>query len=67
MEEIVTAATHRDPAHKRPLVAVMDCALGLWKPLALILSAVNWIVILDIIHVMEYLWKVGKIMLSNLE
>ena len=60
MEEIITDAKNRDPDNQRPLVAVMDGALCLWTLLSSLLAGVNWVGILDIIHVAEYLWKVGN-------
>jgi hypothetical protein len=60
MEEIITDAKKRDPDNQRPLVAVMDGALSLWALLISLLSGLNWVGILDIIHVTEYLWKVGN-------
>ena len=60
MEEIVTDAKKRDPNNQRPVVAVMDGALCLWNTLSSLLTGVQWVGILDIIHVAEYLWKVGN-------
>jgi len=60
MERIITDAKNRDPDNQRPLVAVMDGALCLWTLLTSLLAGVNWVGILDIIHVAEYLWKVGN-------
>ena len=60
MEGIITDAKNRDPDNQRPLVAVMDGALCLWTLLTSLLAGVNWVGILDIIHVAEYLWKVGN-------
>jgi len=60
MDEIISDARNRDPDNKRPWVVVMDGALGLWNLLISILTGVNWVGILDIIHVVEYLWKVGN-------
>ncbi|MEE9611911.1 MAG: ISKra4 family transposase [Desulfatiglandales bacterium] len=60
MEEVITDAKNRDPDNQRPLVAVMDGALCLWTLLTSLLAKVNWVGILDIIHVSEYLWKVGN-------
>lgn len=45
---------------KEPLIVVMDGALSLWILMATVLSGVKWVGILDIIHVVEYLWKVGN-------
>ncbi len=60
MEEIIADAKKRDLDNQRPLVVVMDGALGLWTLLTSLLSGVKWVGILDIIHVAEYLWKVGN-------
>jgi len=60
MEEIVNNTKRRDPDYKRPWVVVMDGALCLWNSIALALSGIEWVGILDIIHVVEYLWKVGN-------
>jgi len=60
MKEIITDAKKRTPHSKRPLVAVMDGALSLWTLLTSLLEGMNWVGILDIIHVTEYLWKVGN-------
>lgn len=59
MREIIEDAKTRNPDNK-PLVAVMDGALGLWNLLTALLMGVNWIGILDVIHVVEYLWKVAN-------
>ena len=60
MKEIITDAKNRNQDSKRPLVAVMDGALGLWNLLTLLLKGMNWVGILDIIHVTEYLWRVSN-------
>jgi hypothetical protein len=60
MEEIVADAKRRDPARQKPWVVVMDGALYLWNTIALALGSIHWIGVLDIIHVVEYLWKVGN-------
>ena len=60
MREIIKDAKTRDPDDKKPLVAVMDGALSLWNLLTMLLMGVNWVGILDIIHVVEYLWKVAN-------
>ena len=59
MREIIEDAKTRNPDN-RSLVAVMDGALGLWNLLTALLMGVNWIGILDVIHVVEYLWKVAN-------
>jgi hypothetical protein len=60
MSDIITDAQRRNRNNKRPWVVVMDGALGLWRAITLLLSGVNWVGILDIIHVVEYLWKAGN-------
>lgn len=57
---IVQDAKARDPQHKRPWVIVMDGALGLWAVIATVLQGLEYVGILDIIHVVEYLWKAGN-------
>ena len=58
--EMVRDATARDPEHRRPWVVVMDGALGLWALIATMLKGSEYVGILDIIHVVEYLWNVGN-------
>jgi hypothetical protein len=60
VEEIVRDATARDPKTQRPWIVVMDGALGLWAVVASVLQGIEYVGILDIIHVTEYLWKVGN-------
>ncbi|MCI5211880.1 MAG: hypothetical protein D3910_24575 [Candidatus Electrothrix sp. ATG2] len=60
MSDIVTDARRRNRDNKRPWVVVMDGALGLWSAITLLLSGVKWVGILNIIHVVEYLWKAGN-------
>ena len=60
MKEIIADAINRNPNKQRPLIVVMDGALGLWSLLSSLLRKMNWVGNLDIIHVAEYLWKVGN-------
>ena len=60
MKEIISDAKNRNRYSKRPVVAVMDGALCLWTLLTSLLKGMNWVGILDIIHVTEYLWRVGN-------
>jgi hypothetical protein len=60
VEEIVRDATRRAPTHRRPWVVVMDGALGLWAVVASVLAGIEYVGILDIIHVVEYLWTIGN-------
>lgn len=57
VEEIVNDAQNRDPNHKRQWIVLMDGALHLWSLIATVLAGINYVGILDIIHVVEYLWK----------
>jgi hypothetical protein len=57
VEEIVDDARRRDPEHERLWVVLMDGALHLWTLVARVLKGVEYVGILDIIHVVEYLWK----------
>jgi hypothetical protein len=60
VQELARDATVRDPTHRRPWVVVMDGALGLWAVVASVLTGIEYVGVLDIIHVLEYLWKVGN-------
>lgn len=60
VQEIVRDASVRDPTHRRPWVVVMDGALGLWAVVASVLTGLEYVGVLDIIHVVEYLWKAGN-------
>jgi len=60
MKEIIADAKNRNPNNQKPLVAVMDGALCLWTLLSSLLKGIQWVGILDIIHVTEYLWNVGN-------
>lgn len=60
MNEIVNDADRRDPQKNRPWVVVMDGALHLWTLIASVLKGVDYTGILDIIHVVEYLWDAAN-------
>jgi hypothetical protein len=60
VKELVRDAIARDPEYRRPWVVVMDGALGLWALVATMLKGIDYVGVLDIIHVVEYLWKVGN-------
>jgi hypothetical protein len=60
VEELVRDASARDPQSRRPWVVVMDGALGLWAVVASVLHGIEFVGILDIIHVVEYLWAAGN-------
>ncbi len=58
--EIADDALARDPNHEKPWVLVMDGALGLWSLVSRKLRGIEYVGILDIIHVVEYLWLAGN-------
>ncbi len=60
MEEIINDVETRDSENNTPLIVVMDGALYLWDKIAKLLNKKNYIGILDIIHVIEYLWIVAN-------
>ena len=60
VDEIVRDACARDPEHRRPWVVLMDGALGLWALISKALGAIEYVGILDIIHVIGYLWLAGN-------
>ena len=59
MQEMIQDATRRNPQQDRPSVVVMDGALRLWNAVTALLVGIVWVGVLDIIHVVEYLWDVG--------
>ena len=62
MKEIIKDVEKRDPSNSRPVVVLMDGALGLWNLILILLA--DWknpvTYILDIIHVRDYLWDVAN-------
>jgi hypothetical protein len=56
IDEIITDARSRDPERKRPWVVLMDGALNLWSLISEKLRDIEYVGILDVIHVVEYLW-----------
>ncbi len=60
VEVIMEDAKKRNPDDKRPWVAVMDGALGLWNLAAKMFCGTDYVGIQDIIHVVEYLWVAGN-------
>ncbi len=57
MDEIIRDAQKRDPEHKRQWMVLLDGALHLWDLVDQHLKGVGYVGILDIIHVVEYLYK----------
>ncbi len=60
MEEIIHDAQTRDPEHRRQWVVLLDGALHLWDLVAKCLKSIEYVGILDIIHVVEYLYLAGN-------
>lgn len=56
VEEILRDAQTRDPQYSRTWVVLLDGALHLWDLVSKHLSGIKYIGILDIIHVVEYLY-----------
>ena len=61
MEEIYEEVKDEDFSNK-PLVCVMDGALHLWNLFKVVFKDIeNKVLILDIIHVVEYIWTIAHI------
>jgi hypothetical protein len=57
MELIKADAERRDPQHRKPLVVLLDGALGLWNLATTLFKPWKRVTcVLDIMHVMCYLW-----------
>ena len=60
VDEIIRDAQVRDPEYRRPWVVLLDGALNLWTLVEGHLKDIEYVGILDIIHVVEYLWLAGN-------
>jgi hypothetical protein len=61
MELIKADAERRDPQHRKPLVVLLDGALGLWSLATKLFKAWRRVTfVLDIIHVVGYLWSAAN-------
>jgi hypothetical protein len=61
MERIKADAERRDPQHRKPLVVLLDGALGLWSLATKLFR--EWkrrTFVLDIMHVVGYLWSAAN-------
>jgi hypothetical protein len=61
MERIKADAERRDPQHRKPLVVLLDGALGLWRLATQLFK--EWkrrTFVLDIMHVVGYLWSAAN-------
>lgn len=62
VDEIIRDAQVRDPEYRRQWVVLLDGALHLWKLVEEYLKGIEYVGILDIIHVVEYLWIAGNVL-----
>jgi hypothetical protein len=61
MELIKADAEQRDPQHRKPLVVLLDGALGLWRLATQLFKPWRRVTfVLDIMHVMSYLWSAAN-------
>src|SRR5512132_356525 len=61
MELIKADAERRDPQHRKPLVVLLDGALGLWHLATQLFKPWKRVTfVLDIMHVMSYLWSAAN-------
>ena len=61
MEMIKADAERRDPQHRKPLVVLLDGALGLWNLATKLFKAWKRVTfVLDIMHVVGYLWSAAN-------
>lgn len=60
VEEILNDFKTRNSSKARSLTIVMDGALGLWNMVDKKLKGIEYTGILDIIHVLEYIWEAGN-------
>jgi hypothetical protein len=61
MERIKADVERRDPQHRKPLVVLLDGALGLWNLATKLFKPWKRVtLVLDIMHVMSYLWSAAN-------
>ena len=60
VDEIIRDAKARDPQHTRTWVVLLDGALHLWDLVSQHLNSIAYVGILDIIHVVGYLYLAGN-------
>jgi hypothetical protein len=61
MELIKADAEHRDPQHRKPLVVLLDGALGWWSLATTLFKPWKRVTfVLDILHVVGYLWAAAN-------
>ena len=66
MECIKADAKRRDPQHRRPLVVLLDGALGLWNLAPKLFKEWRRVTfVLDIMHVVGYLWSAANALLGE--
>jgi hypothetical protein len=61
MELVKADAERRDPQHRKPLVVLLDGALGLWRLATKLFEEWRHVTfVLDIMHVVGYLWSAAN-------
>jgi hypothetical protein len=60
VETLFEDGKKRNKENKKPWLVVMDGARGLWSLISKVLRGIDYVGILDIIHVVEYLWLAGN-------
>ena len=61
MERIKADAERRDPQHRKPLVILLDGALGLWRLAPQLFKPWKRVTcVLDLLHVVGYLWSAAN-------
>jgi hypothetical protein len=66
MELIKADAEHRDPQHRKPLVVLLDGALGLWRLATKLFKPWKRVTfVLDIMHVVGYLWSAANALFAE--
>ena len=66
MELIKADAERRDPQHRKPLVVLLDGALGLWSLATKLFKSWKRVTfVLDIMHVVGYLWSAANALVGE--
>ena len=66
MELIKADAERRDPQHRKPLVVLLDGALGLWRLAIKLFKPWKRVTcVLDIMHVVGYLWSAANALFAE--
>jgi hypothetical protein len=66
MELIKADVQRRDPQHRKPLVILLDGALGLWRLAPQLFKSWKRVTcVLDIMHVVSYLWSAANVLFGE--